>query len=505
MSKKYDVVIIGSGLGGLVSAVILAKEGYSVCVLEKNNQFGGNLQTFVRDKTIFDTGIHYIGGLAEGENLHSYFKYLGIIDGLKLQRLDKDSYDKITFDNDPAAYPHAQGYDNFIEQLLKYFPDEKPVLTAYINELKKSCNNFPLYNLSNSQEPYDTSILTVNAKAYINDLTQNKKLQAVLAGSNFLYAGSGNSPFYVHALSVNSYMQSAWRCINGGGQITKELIKQLKKYGGQTFKYKEVTGFNFNDETPVSVTTRDGHTFFGTTFISNIEPKTTLQLVGEQRFRKSFYNRVQNLENVISAFSLYIVFKPEAFKYSNHNYYHFKDAERVWEAQEYTEQSWPESYMASMNVAANQSDWAESMTLITYMNFQDVKQWEDTHNTTAEKKDRGEAYENFKAQKTERLLNEAEKKFPGIRDCIQSIHTSTPLSYRDYIGGQEGSMYGYAKDAAHPMKTFIAPKTKIKNLYLTGQNINMHGVLGVTIAAVVTCGEILGKEYLINKINNELK
>lgn len=63
MKEHYDVVIVGSGLGGLVSSIILAKEGYSVCVLEKNNQYGGNLQTFVRDKTIFDTGIHYIGGL----------------------------------------------------------------------------------------------------------------------------------------------------------------------------------------------------------------------------------------------------------------------------------------------------------------------------------------------------------------------------------------------------------------------------------------------------------
>jgi all-trans-retinol 13,14-reductase len=62
MKEQYDIVVVGSGLGGLVSAIILAKEGYSVCVLEKNNQFGGNLQTFVRDKTIFDTGIHYIGG-----------------------------------------------------------------------------------------------------------------------------------------------------------------------------------------------------------------------------------------------------------------------------------------------------------------------------------------------------------------------------------------------------------------------------------------------------------
>ena len=83
-NKVYDIVIIGSGLGGLAAGVILAKEGYNVCVLEKNNQFGGNLQTFVRDKKIFDTGVHYIGALAPGENLYYYFKYLGIYDQLRL-------------------------------------------------------------------------------------------------------------------------------------------------------------------------------------------------------------------------------------------------------------------------------------------------------------------------------------------------------------------------------------------------------------------------------------
>src|SRR5690554_445973 len=82
-------------MGGLVSSIILAKEGLKVCVLEKNNQYGGNLQTFVRDKVIFDTGVHYIGGLEKGQNLYQYFKYLGIIDGLRLKRMDKDAYDYI--------------------------------------------------------------------------------------------------------------------------------------------------------------------------------------------------------------------------------------------------------------------------------------------------------------------------------------------------------------------------------------------------------------------------
>ena len=224
-------------------------------------------------------------------------------------------------------------------------------------------------------------------------------------------------------------------------------------------------------------------------------------MVGEEKFRKSFYNRIQSLEGVISAFSLYIVFKPKTFKYLNHNYYHFKNSKIVWNAHEYDEETWPMAYMASMNTSKNMDVWADGMTFITYMKFDDLLPWSDTFNTTADKQDRGESYDQFKNRKAEKFLQQIEIKFPGIRDCIKSVHTSTPLSYRDYIGGHNGNMYGYVKDSNNPMKSFIAPKTKLDNLYLTGQSINMHGVLGVTIGAVVTCSEIVGKEQLVNKIN----
>jgi all-trans-retinol 13,14-reductase len=501
MKEQYDVVIIGSGLGGLVSAIILAKEGYSVCVLEKNNQYGGNLQTFVRDKTIFDTGIHYIGGLGEGQNLHQYFKYLGIIDHLNLKQLDQNGFDIISFEDDNTEYPHAQGYENFVHQLEKYFPDEKANIENYCAKLKSICDSFPLYNLK-WEGKYDNEILTLNAKETIDAFTENEKLKSVLAGSNFLYAGiPDKSPFYVHALIVNSYIQSSWRCINGGSQITKQLLKQLKKHGGEFYKHKEVTHFEVENHKVNSVQMKDGTQVSGTYFISNIEPKTTLKMVGEENFRKPFFNRIQSLEGVLSAFSLYIVFKPETFKYINHNYYHFKKSSEVWTAHEYDEDSWPKTYMASMNASKEDEIWADGMTFITYMKFDDVLPWTETFNTTVQKNDRGESYEEFKARKASKFLEEIEIKFPEIRDCIQSIHTSTPLSYRDYIGGDNGNMYGYIKDSNNPMKTLIPSKTKLENLYLTGQSINMHGVLGVTIGAVVTCSEIVGKEYLITKIN----
>ncbi|OHT46458.1 phytoene desaturase family protein [Flavobacterium tructae] len=501
MKEHYDVVIVGSGLGGLVSSIILAKEGYSVCVLEKNNQYGGNLQTFVRDKTIFDTGIHYIGGLGEGQNLFKYFNYLGIMEHLNLKKMDDNGFDIISFEDDQNEYPHAQGYANFTSQLEHFFPEEKTGIEEYCKRIKTICESFPLYNLE-WEGKYDNEILGLNAKQTIDECTQNEKLKAVLAGSNFLYAGiADKTPFYVHALSVNSYIQSSWRCINGGSQITKQLLKQLKKYGGEFYKYKEVTHFNVENKKVTSVNMKDGTNVSGSYFISNIEPKTTLKMTGEEHFRKSFYSRVQSLEGVISAFSLYIVFKPKTFKYINHNHYHFKKSSEVWTAHNYDDDSWPKGFMASMNASKKQEEWAEGMTFITYMKYDDVIPWATTFNTTVEENDRGESYEEFKAKKAAKFLEEIELKFPGIKNCIQSVHTSTPLSYRDYIGGHNGNMYGYVKDSNNPMKTLIPSKTKLDNLYLTGQSINMHGVLGVTIGAVVTCSEIVGKEYLVNKIN----
>ena len=116
-NTKFDVVIIGSGMGGLCCGLILSKEGYKVCILEKNRQLGGSLQIFSRDKVIFDTGIHYIGGLDNGQNLNSYFKYLGLMDKIKLRRMEMDGFDHITFKGDPIVYKHAQGYENFISVL----------------------------------------------------------------------------------------------------------------------------------------------------------------------------------------------------------------------------------------------------------------------------------------------------------------------------------------------------------------------------------------------------
>ncbi len=168
MTEKYDVVIVGSGMGGLVAGITLAKEGRSVCILEKNNQFGGNLQTFSRDKTIFDTGVHYLGGLDEGQNLYKYFTYLGIMDEVEWLRLDEDGFDIISFGDDEKSYAHAQGYENFIRVLVKDFPEEEVAIRTYCEKLKEMCHSFPLYNVKAGSPNYNESgLFNLNAKDFI--------------------------------------------------------------------------------------------------------------------------------------------------------------------------------------------------------------------------------------------------------------------------------------------------------------------------------------------------
>ncbi|MGL6127163.1 phytoene desaturase family protein [Chryseobacterium artocarpi] len=503
MKKEYDILVIGSGLGGLVSALILAKEGLKVCILEKNNQYGGNLQTFSRDKLIFDTGVHYLGGLSKGQNLNRFFSYLEIMDELELQKMDEDGYDRISFGEDNIEYPHAQGYENFVEQLIKYFPDEKENLENYCEEIQYVCSQFPRYNVV-GKDHYNEEILHLNTKRFIESVTQNKTLQSVLLGSNFLYAGdSENVPFYVHALTVNSYIQSAYKCVKGGSQISKLLIRKLRQYGAEVHKHSEVSEFIFNENNSlVSVKTVSGKEYFAKQFISNIEIRSTIKLIGEERLKKSFLNRVLSWQPVSSCFSVYLVLKPHSFPNFNYNIYHYSSEEQVWNAFRYKKETWPETYMLSSTQSTQYPDFSESLTAISYMDFDEVKQWENTFNTVANEHERGELYEQFKLEKTEKMIKALEKRIPNLRHAIKRIYTSSPLSYRDYIGGFEGNMYGYMKNSDNPLKTMVSPRTKIDNLFLTGQSVNMHGILGVTIGAFNTCAEIIGKETIDNHLRN---
>jgi len=492
---KYDVAIIGSGLGGLQCAYILAKEGYNVCVLEKNRVLGGCLQTFSRCGTVFDTGMHYIGGMDEGQILHKLFNYFDLNSKLKLMRLDNDGYDIIRYND--KDYKFAMGYENFTETMSAQFPNERQAIEKYVSMVKEIRDSVDLYNLENISTA-NTSYLKyygVSIAEFLDSITADETLRNVLTGLAPLYGGmKENSPLYIPLIIHSSYIEGAYRFVGGGSQLSGFLAESVKSFGGTIMRKAEVTRIFHENNSVNALEINHSERIEADYFISDIHPKTMMQLLDENAFKPAYRNRIHSIGETYGMFTLYLAMKKNAFRYINKNYfcYHVKD---LWNDFHYTEDTWPGGFMVHFSPMIDNMEFTDAIIVNTIMRWEDVLPWVDT-----KVENRGDDYRDFKQKKADRLMADLEKDFPGINNAVKFSYTSSPLTYRDYTGTWEGSVYGIQKDYKSPLKSLILPRTHLKNLLLTGQNTNVHGVVGVTIGSFLTCSEMLGKKYLMQKM-----
>jgi all-trans-retinol 13,14-reductase len=497
----YDVVIVGSGLGGLLCGVVLAKEGMKVCILEKDQQIGGCLQTFSVQKTIFDSCVHYIGGLGEGHTLSRIFGYAGIMGKLKIKPLDEDGFDRIAFATEEPLYPHAVGTENFVERLGTYFPKETGALKEYVRELQYVGDHFPLYRLRSGSPEEKRSVSGWALTETLANISNDVLLQHVLAGNNLLYAGvSGKTPFYLHALVTESYIHSAHKVIPGSSEIAKLLWRELQAHGGVIHRNTSIKRLVEQDGMMSYAESETGQRYYGKQFISGIHPEATLDLLESKLIRPAYRKRIKDLEQTVSSFMVNLVLEPGKVLHRNYNLY-WHAAQNVWTAVNYKVNEWPAGYALYFTESGKYPGFAESLSILTYMRFEEVEKWKGTSNRAGEDEDRGADYEEFKAVKSELLLAKVFERIPELRGNILAQSAATPLTYRDYTGTPKGGLYGILKDVENPAATTIAVRTRIPNLLLTGQNVNLHGVLGVSITAIATCAELIGMDYLLNKIN----
>lgn len=495
--EKYDIVVIGSGLGGLACAYILGKFNYKVCVLEKHFQTGGNLQSFKRKGCRFDTGMHYVGSLGEGEVLHKFFNYLDLLDKVSTKKLDEDSFDIINIGG--REYNYAMGYEKFSQTLIQYFPEEEKAINAYANKIKALGEESDLFNLRevNMMDMANMSYYGQSTSAFIESLTDNKELQSVLAALNPLYGGEEETtPLYVHALVNHFFITSAWRLTEGGNQISDGLVNSIQEMGGKVITKAEVVKFHFKEKLMSSVETKNGDIYEADHFISNMHPSLTMDFIPDGKIRKSYKSRLNNLPNTISAFSVYIVLKKNQIPYLNKNYYYYKTND-VWGVDNYDKGKWPQGLMLYFAADKENLEFAESVTILTYMKYDEVKQWEGT---SIER--RGDKYIKFKRSKEQEVMACVSEVFPDISNSVDVSYTSTPLSFQDYTGTKEGSMYGIVRDCSKPIESYLPSKTKVSNLFLTGQSVNLHGITGVLCGALLTCGQLVDMNAILKDIND---
>lgn len=490
----YDVVIAGAGLGGLECGYILSKKGFNVCVLEKNPLPGGCLQTFARSGKLFDTGFHYVGGMDKGQPLNKLFEFFGL-NSLPWHKLDSDGFDQVFISD--KSYMFVNGYNNFLHKMCEYFPDSAADLKTYTEFLKKvGTGIFNSFSGSGIDNFSDGSLFAHGAYEYLCNTLKNVSLQNVVSGTSLkMELNKEKLPLYTFAQINSSYIQSAYRIKGGGMQIARNLIDSIKSMGGTVMLNSEIEKFKEDGDKIGFAVLKNGSQIAGKYFISDIHPSVTVKLAQDTPFiRRIYKNRMNSLENGFGMFTVNISLKPGMLKYLNRNIYIHCD-EDVWnEGQKLNDKS--RCALVSF-VVPEKGDFAETVDILTPMLWSDVEKFNGSKVGR-----RGDEYETLKHNKAEELIGLADKYIPGLKNAVDKYYTSTPLTYSDYTSTVNGSVYGITKDYNKLMYTLLAPKTPAPNLFLTGQNLNLHGILGVSMTSFFTCAEIAGeipfRDQLVN-------
>ena len=494
---KYDVIIIGSGLGGLECGYILARKGYNVCILEQNPQIGGCLQTFRRGGTVFDTGFHYVGGLDEGQFLHQLFRYFDLLD-LPWRRLDGDGFAEVVFPD--KSYSFASGYQRFADTLAGDFPHQRTQLTRYAAFLKQVGDN-----MANSFLPGDNHAFSAGALfgrsawQFLQNAIDDPLLRQVLSGASLtMELCAEKLPLYVFAQINSSFIQSAWRLRGGGAQIVEKLAAGIRRMGGTIRTNAKVTRLISYNKRIDAVEYNGKEQLQSQYVISGIHPAPTLALFDRQAsFRKPFWNyrhRIDHLPDTYGMFTVHLQLKENTVPYLNRMIYLYRDSD-VWNYCHYRPQAKTTAALLHFQPPPAGKTCAENIDILTPMHWKEVGMW-----SNSSVGNRGEAYAYFKEQKAEECIALAAEKIPGLKQSIQKTYTSTPLTYRDYTGTRRGTAYGIQKDYTNTMLTLLSPQTPVANLLLTGQNLNLHGVLGVSMTAFFTCAKILGMKNLMEEL-----
>ena len=490
---KYDAVIIGSGLGGLECAHILSKAGMSVLLLERGTQAGGCLQSYRRHGLAFDTGFHYVGGLDEGQSLHSAFRHLGLL-RLPWQRLD-NHFDRVTIGNQTFSF--AQGYDVFVETLTAAFPAERDALNRYADMLKQCGEQqFDALNPQTGESSVLSRLFETSAYQYLTETFHDPLLINVLCGTSLkMELRKESLPLFTFAHGNGSFIESSWRLKGDGSLIVNSLVDGIRMHGGEIICNTEVRELVEKDGKLVHAVCSNGEIYEGNIFISNIHPAVTCNLVKQSsRMKKVYRSRITHLENTFGMFTVSLRIKPQTLRYFNWNQYIYKEPD-VWTF--HLKNNPVSGVLVSCRIPEDGSKYVQQVDLLTPMNWSECEQWSHT-----EVDRRGEDYKAMKKRVADECITLAERFIPGLRDRITGCYTSTPLTYRNYTLTPEGSAYGLRKDFRNPMITLLSPRTPIPNLLLTGQNLMLHGLHGVTMTALFTCAEVLGKEPIWNIVKN---
>jgi len=513
LQDNYDTIIIGSGMGGLATGAILAKQGQKVLILERHYTAGGFTHVFKRKGYEWDVGIHYIGEMQRPNSLVK--KLFDYVTDKQLKWADMGAvYDRIIIGD--KTYDFVKGTQNFKKKLIGYFPKEERAINTYIKLVFEAVKSSKNYYISKVLPTYiDTFIggfmrrplyKWADKTTYdvLKSLTNNEELIKVLTGQ---YGDYGMAPkessFYMHASVVRHYLDGGSFPIGGSSQIVKTIAPVIRKAGGTILINANVKKVIVEANKAKGVQMADGKAFYAKNIISNAGIFTTYtKLLSESIAAKHHLKaQLKKVKRSVAHVSLYIGLEasPEALNLPKTNHWIYpKEGDHDTCVERYLKDIDSEFPMVYISFPSSKDpNFKErypnksTVDIITLMPYDVFAPWADTR-----WKKRGEDYEALKEKIAQRLLKVLYKHVPQIKGKVAYYELSTPLTTQHFVNYKRGEIYGLDHSPSRFRQDFLKPKTPIKNFYLTGQDMVTAGVGGALFSGVLTSMAITGKNVL---------
>ena len=463
------VCIMGGGLGGLMTGALLAKEGYRVTVLEKNRIIGGGLQSFRRGKYLFDTGMHIFGGMGDDGQIRFICRHLGIEERVKTA---------------PRRVVVTDACDSYPE--------------AYTEKIHALTEQEPLYRLKPSEVEYRLTDLSLTAKELVEQTARSAEELRLLAYPSLLYGGREDSPAFLHALISCAHQQGTYTFTDGSVHFAELLAEVIENAGGEVRSGETVTGIETSGR-QVSAVHTDKGTYTADLYVNDMPVSKLLELTPAGAFTPAFRSRIGAVPYTMSAMSVFIGLKPRSMRYDGEAWFAMQDSCELWSMDECGEEAWPQAMFALPSEDSDNPGFAATITAVCPMNYDYVKRWEQS--LTGQ---RPKEYYRWKERMMHQAIDVICEKLGASREMMAYMDAGTPLTIRDYYGTPRGAMYGMHRSSSNPLQSSLSTRTRLTNLYLTGQDVNFHGLIGTSLTAILTAEAIVGHNTIVNKINDTI-
>lgn len=486
--KGHNIVIIGSGIGGLSAGIILSLLNYKVTVVEKNPLPGGLMRSYRRGGFDCPVGVHYVGALGHNEPLGRMFQVLGIpVDELFTPMgregvIDRYIFDDLIFDLPPDI-------DALEKNLQKTFPQDAATMDIVMKNLREISQRMtdPSF-LINQGDPFQNMDLYQPMGELLDSLGTSAALRAVLSvPCNLIGVPLNDCPVIFHHMVLASYLFSSWRLKESGSRMADVFVCRFKALGGALVLNNGVKKISLTEGAITGVVLESGESLGADAVIAAIHPKILLQLLNENDLRESFRRRIRGLKETEGVLCVHIGVKAAARPEINHNIYRLHRDERgvIHDGIFY-------------QLRATDLPDFNLLSIITKSQFSDWSPWENT--VTGR---RGKAYEDKKIAIAGHLLKKAEGIFGDLKDAV-ILDVYTPLTIRDYVAAPEGACYGIMRSSRQLLKAISLNNIPVPGLCLAGQNAMAPGVMGCLIGSFNAVRQIIGQERFNKEINRKL-